>query len=236
MGRPLKIKQASEATGTGIDIGFPNFASLTNPVYPTGNTMESADFLGVVGGTNTVDSAQYPTVTVRVRLTGQSNADGYIITQKGSTKYLVASLTSVNDEDLVVGRTYRILSAGTTNWTACGATGGNPQAGDIFTATAAGSGTGTAQQVGTCVLVNKADGALAAGEMSITMSVGDSAGIRISRLTNKYALDYSTPPVRYAINFFQDGGTTIKSGTSGSANVSGQQNLLTLAVIEQYNS
>lgn len=236
MGRPLKIKNVIETGGNGVDIGYPNWASLTALVYPTQNTMESADFLGVVGGSNTVDTAQYPTVNVRVRLTGAANADGYIITQKGSTKYLVGSTASVTAGSFVVGQAYRVTSVGTTtDWNAIGAFG-NVAVGDIFTATGVGAGNGTANQVGVCVLANLADGALAAGQMSITMSVGDSAATRISKLTNKWALDYSTPAVRYAINFFQDGGTVIKSGTTGEANVSGQQNLVTLAVVEQYNS
>jgi hypothetical protein len=42
--------------------------------------------------------------------------------------------------------------------------------------------------------------------------------------------------VRYATNFFTDEGTEVKSGTTGSNNVSGQQNLLDMAIIENYNS
>jgi hypothetical protein len=108
--------------------------------------------------------------------------------------------------------------------------------GDVFTAVAAGSGSGTAQQVGICVLANQADTALTAGNMNITFSTGDSTAQLISRLTNKFALDYATPPNRYLVNFFTDEGTEIKSGTTGAGNVSGQQNILDLAIVENFTS
>ena len=108
MGRPLKIKQS-----TTVDIGFNAIASLTNPVYP--DTLSGTEFIGVVGGANAgVATATYPVVKARAFITGAvAEDDAYIITQKGSTKYLVATVTAVNDESLVVGATYRILTVGT---------------------------------------------------------------------------------------------------------------------------
>jgi hypothetical protein len=50
----------------------------------------------------------------------------------------------------------------------------------------------------------------------------------VSKLTNKFALDYSTPPVRYLVNFFTDEGTEIKSGTVGQT--------VALAIAENYTS
>jgi hypothetical protein len=229
MGRPLKIKKT-----TTVDIGFNAIASLTNPVYP--DTLSGTEFIGVVGGANaSVATAAYPVVKARARISGAED-DAYIITQKGSTKYLVATVSAVNDEDLVVGATYRILSVGSTNWAACGASDSNAAVGDIFTATAVGAGTGTAQRVGICVLANQADGTLSVGNMNITFSTGDSTAQLISRLTNKFALDYATPPNRYLVNFFTDEGTEIKSGTTGAGNVSGQQNILDLAIVENFTS
>lgn len=231
MGRPLKIKKT-----TTTDIGFNAIASLTNPIYP--DTMSGTEFIGVVGGANAgVATADYPVVKARAYITGAAaEDDAYIITQKGSTKYLVATVSAVNDEDLVVGSSYRILSVGDTDWVACGATSSNAAVGDIFTAKAAGSGTGTVQQVGICVLANEADGALTEGNMNITFSTGDSTAQLISRLTNKFALDYATPPNRYLVNFFTDEGTEIKSGTTGAGNTSGQQNILDLAMVEKFTS
>jgi hypothetical protein len=125
---------------------------------------------------------------------------------------------------------------GTTDWAACGASDSNAAVGDIFTAVAAGAGSGTAQQVGICVLANEADTALTEGNMNITFSTGDSTAQLISRLTNKFALDYATPPTRYLVNFFTDEGTEIKSGTTGAGNVAGQQNILDLAIVEKFTS
>lgn len=229
MGRPLKIKKT-----TTKDIGFNSFSQIEVPVYPA--TLNTSQFLGVVGGANALGGSSqatsaYPVVRVQVYLAtggpGSAEAPGFIITQKGSKQYLVADTTSVNDESMVVGRTYIINSVGTTNWRECGA-GVNPGAGDIFTCKAAGSGSGTAFEVGVCTLANEATGALTAGNMNIAMFNGDSTDILISKLTNKWALDYSSPPVRYVTNFFTDEGTEIKSGTVGVTN--------SLAIIENYTS
>jgi len=232
MGRPLKIKKS-----TTSDIGFNPFSALTNPVYPSDPTVfDGTEYLGVVGGANAgVATAAFPVVKCRARIVGTED-DAYIITQKGTTKYQVATVTAVNDEDMVVGRAYRILSVGTTDWAACGASDSNAAVGDVFTATAAGSGTGTVQNVGTCVLANQADGTLSLGNMNITFSTGDSTAQLISKLTNKFALDYSVPPVRYLTNFFSDEGYEIKSGTTGAANASGQQNRVSLAIVENFTS
>ena len=231
MGRPLKIKKT-----TTTDIGFNAIVSLTNPVYP--DTLSGTEFIGVVGGANaSVATSTYPVVKARAFITGAgAEDDAYIITQKGTIKYQVATVTAVNDEDMVVGQAYRILSVGTTDWAACGASDSNAAVGDVFTATAAGAGTGTVQNVGTCVLANQADTALTAGNMNITFSTGDSTAQLISKLTNKFALDYSTPPVRYLTNFFSDEGYEIKSGTTGAANVTGQQNRVSLAIVENFTS
>jgi hypothetical protein len=118
--------------------------------------------------------------------------------------------------------------------------------GDVFYCTAVGTGTGTVQLVGVCQLSNEADAGLTAGNMTISMDIGDSQVTRISKLTNKYALDwtggdtYSASAVlqriRYLANFFDQGETAIKSGTTGTANATGQQNLLTLAQLENWDA
>ncbi len=231
MGRPLKIKKS-----TTSDIGFNALDTLTNPVYPSDpTTFGGTEYLGVVGGANaSVATTAYPVVKCRAFVVTAED-DAYIITQKGTTKYQVATVSAVNDEDMVAGRAYRILTVGDTNWAAVGGSS-SAAIGDVFTATAAGAGTGTVQNVGTCVLANEADGALTLGNMNITFSTGDSTAQTISRLTNKFALDYSNPPVRYAVNFFSDEGYEIKSGTTGAVNASGQQNRVDLAIVENYTS
>jgi hypothetical protein len=79
-----------------------------------------------------------------------------------------------------------------------------------------------------CTLVN--DNTPAINEMSIAIATGgDSTEIYLSKLTNKWALDYATPPNRYAVNFFTDEGTEIKSGAAQNATAP-------LAQVEKYTS
>jgi len=244
MGRPLKIKKVIETGGnTGVDIGFNAFNQLTNPVLPTG-TFSTANYVGVVGGSNTVDTANYPTIKVTCDIlkadgTGAGDADGYIIRQKGAHKFLVGDTTSVADEDIEIGNSYRIVTVGTTDWTLFGAPVGY-NVGTIFTATANGSdsGNGVCNLVGVCVLQN--DTTPDAGNVCITMTAdGDSSTeIAISKITNKWALDWTggsgyaptevVNDLRYAVNFFSDDGTEIKSGTA--------QETVDLALVENYNS
>jgi hypothetical protein len=260
MGRPLKIQKTSTGSGNGgaavsVDIGFPNFGSLTAPVTNTGDTLSATEYLGVVGGAAPTDtpSATNPRIDVIVNIAAPSGsgigvAAGYIIRQKGSHKYLVGDATGVNDGSFVVGQAYQVVTLGTTNWQSIGAEA-DIAVGGIFTATGAdGGGNGVAYSVGVCVLDN--DTTPAAGLMAITFTNTDSTATTISKLTNKFLLDwtggsdYAAASVvadkRYATNFFTDEGTVIKSGTTGAANTgtvqSGQQNLLDLAIVDNVTS
>ena len=80
-------------------------------------------------------------------------------------------------------------------------TGTNKLAGD----------TGAQGNVGVCQLVNKADGALDANEMSI-MGEFNGQGIRIAKLTNKIAVDYNG--TRYKWSVVNDSTTSILSLTT----------------------
>ena len=92
MGRPLKIKESAT-----VDVGFNN---------PAGG-----QYYGVVGGDTDLSNYAHPVVKVRVKITGESEADGYIIRQKGSSKYLVSdgtntgvcSLVNLTDSNLTDG-------------------------------------------------------------------------------------------------------------------------------------
>jgi len=260
MGRPLKIQKTSTGSGNGgaavsVDIGFPNFGSLTAPVTNTGDTLSATEYLGVVGGAAPTDtpSATNPRIDVIVNIaapdgSGIGAAAGYIIRQKGSHKYLVGDATGVNDGSFVVGQAYQVVTLGTTNWQSIGAEA-DIAVGGIFTATGAdGGGNGVAYSVGVCVLDN--DTTPAAGLMAITFTNTDSTATTISKLTNKFLLDwtggsdYAAASVvadkRYATNFFTDEGTVIKSGTTATANTgtvqSGQQSLLDLAIVDNVTS
>lgn len=156
MGRPVKIKKSAT-----VDIGFNN---------PTGG-----NYYGVVGGTDSLSTSDNPVLKVRVKITGESEADGYIIRQKGASKYLVSD----------------------------------------------GSNTGV------CVLANKADAALADGEMTITAQDSGSTEFRIKRMSNKFALDFSNN--RYLINLFDVAAAVEKSGAEGSTTT------IELAQVDNYN-
>ena len=246
MGRPLKIQKTSTGSGNGgasvgVDLGFPNFGSLTDPVYNSPvQTLNGTQYLGVVGGAGPTDtpSATNPRVDVTVNITGSAGvAQGYIIRQKGSHKYLVGDVTSINDEDLVVGLAYMILTVGDTDWVSCGAPT-NYGVGTIFTCTnSIGAGSGTANLVGVCVLEDSATPS-AAGLMSITYTNTDSTATTISKLTNKFLLNWAggstyaatsvVNDVRLVANFFTDEGTVIKSGTA--------QTTIDLAIVDNVTS
>lgn len=123
MGRPLKT--AKTAT---VDTGFSN---------PSG--------YGVVGGDIGFTNDQ---ILCRVRVPGESEADGFIIRQKGSRKYLV--------EDI----------------------GGDQ---------------------GTCVLVDKADGSLDEGEMTVTITKFDTTTTRLAKFSGHYGYDFDG--VGYYLSF-----------------------------------
>jgi len=194
MGRPLKIKKS-----TTIDIGFNDFGNVEVPVVPVGLTI--TEFLGVVGGANTsIATDDYPVVKITANVNGQQGA-AYIITQKGTTKYLVSGENSVNAGSFTPGFSYQILTLGNTDFTAIGA-GINPTAGQVFTATGAGSGSGTASDAGQCQLI--ANATINSGEMNMIFSA-NGGSVYASRLTNKYI--YDSAGGRFAVNFFVAGDT-----------------------------
>jgi hypothetical protein len=217
MGRPLKIKES-----TTVDIGFNIFSLLDSPtqVIPAG--MTSSQYLGVVGGgfPGGIATPTFPTVRATAFFPVAGETPAYIITQKGVTKYQVASNNAITAGSFVPGNSYVIKTLGNTNFSAVGASYVSPQVGDVFTATGVGSGTGTVSSVTTCALSNAAPGALVAGQMQITVTT-TSGTFRASKLTNKFVWDYATPATKYAANFFVAGGaanplTTVAiTGTAG---------------------
>jgi len=265
MGRPLKIKKIIETgynstTGAnpGVDIGFNALSSLTAPMYPSSVWDSATEYLGVVGGAQppTVASTNYPIVKCRVFVTGFAEADGQIIRQKGSHKFLVADIT--NRTALVANQAYRITIVGDTDWTSYGAP--NAQIGTIFTATSAlgSTGTGRVNAVGICVLAN--DLSPTAGNMSISYFSNDSTETAISKLTNKFLQNFAggatggnantgdvwnaelvVNDVEFAANFFSDEGVTVKSGAQVDTwGANGSEQLangnLDLAIVENYKA
>jgi hypothetical protein len=280
MGRPLKIQKYSAMSGimangsqsasaVSIDQGYPPFAAPTSLDLPTvvlpQPVTSPLPFTGVVGGDYTLSSpsTSYPIVECQVNIalpngTGQGVQNGRIIRQKGARKFLVASGAAVQDEDIVVGATYQILSLDVTNWQQMGAPAG-AVAGTIFTCTAlcASPQNGTALLVGQCVLVNSPTPT--AGNMSISMATnGDSTAVYVSKLTNRFVQDFHggetggnantgnvwnpaqvVNDIEYAANFFTDQSTFAKSGADVATWAGTNQNsngTLGLAQVENFTS
>jgi hypothetical protein len=260
MGRALKIQKNNVGAGTTVsgsnpvvttynqtvltDAGFPNFGSLTNPAYNTPvQTLDSTQFLGVVGGSpaTSTASATFPEIAALVNIlladgTDTGSGAGRIIRQKGSHKFLVAATASqISAGSFIVGQAYQIVDPSDTPWNAIGGEA-TAVAGDIFTATGVGSGSGTAYAVGQCVLSNSSSPT--AGNMSISYSVADSAAVYASYITNKWVRDWNgmtygnysdsnlgvniqSGENQYVTNFFTDEGNVTVSGgeLSGSTQV-----------------
>lgn len=201
MGRPLKIKISDTR-----DAGFNN---------PDGNGTPAGElYFGQVGGNSNLSSGEFPTTTCRVKIGTVAEADGYIIRQKGSTKYLVGDSTGVTAGSFIVDNLYIITALGNTDWQSIGA-GPDAGVGSTFKATGVGAGTGTADTIGVCVLANLADAALTANTMTVTYADEGSTLVRIKRMTNKYAINFANAKV--LVNYFNVLDDTIeKSGAEGS--------------------
>jgi hypothetical protein len=119
--------------------------------------------------------------------------DVYIIKQKGAHRYLVADVSAVQDEDIVVGNTYVIVDTSDTDWVALGVD--NAYNGKIFQATVSGSGLSTNGVVRRVQVANLVSGTPAAlGEMRLTgyNSVGaDASATRIAHLNKRTAIDFA---------------------------------------------
>ena len=265
MGRALKIQKTGANQGIGspgasvtLDAGYPNFGSLTNPVYNSDNTLTPTNFLGVVGGSPATSTASttFPEIAAVVNIaladgTNTTAGAGRIVRQKGSHKFLVAyTAAATADESFVVGQAYQVSTLGTTDWQAVGA-GTQTAVGDIFTATAVGAGTGEAYPVGQCILQNSASPD--AGYMSISYSLGDSTPVYASYITNKWVRDWSGMTYGtyadsnlgvniqsgenfYPANFFTDEGTVTWSGAEVVGGVQAQNGTLQLAQVASVTS
>jgi hypothetical protein len=248
MGRPLKIQKYNTSISTPIDQGYNPFsaptAMETGTVVPPTPLVVPLPFTGVVGGIDSAGvSATYPIISVTVNIANSASgqAAGAIIRQKGARKFLVATTAAIAASSAVVGVAVQIATLGNTDWQATGAPVG-ATVGTLFTTTVAGSGTGTAFEVGQCVLSN--DATPPAGEMNIAMAVnGDSTNVFISKITNKFVQDFNgggtggaantgdvwaatatVDNIDYAANFFTDESTFVKSGADLATWAGTQQN------------
>jgi len=122
----------------------------------------------------------------------------YILAQKGTNKFLVANGAIVNDESMVIGTKYVINAVGNTDWASVGVFG-SAYVGKVFTATAAGAGSGTVRLAGTCKLVNAVDGSLGANEMSIMGQLTTGSQRPIRKIFNRIAIDFSGNRYKWSI-------------------------------------
>jgi hypothetical protein len=213
MGRPLKIKISNTQ-----DAGFNNPGALIGMTTTPANEL----FYGVVGGNISTSDYTFPVTTTRVFPSGGSittEAEGFIVRQKGASKYLVSRLdaTAIDPANAVVGTQIRVVAVGDTDWASMGAGEGTIAVGLIFTvekASAAGS-SGTAAECGICSLVNVNDAALSAGDMTVTFTAADSSAVRLKRFSNRHGIPFTGDPV--LLNFFRISDDTVKIGGSGSA-------------------
>jgi hypothetical protein len=212
MGRPLKIKISdTQDAGFNNPDGSPNATPANELSY------------GVVGGNISTSDYDFPVTTTRIRPAGGSitaEGDGFIVRQKGASKYLVSRLdaSAIDPENAVVGSIVRIVSVGDTDWNAMGMPGnGYVSAGAIFTveaASAAGS-SGTIAECGTCTLADVNDASLAAGDMTVSYTDVGSSAVRLKRLSNRHGIPFSGNPV--LLNYFNILDDTVKIGGSGSS-------------------
>jgi hypothetical protein len=135
---------------------------------------------------------------------------GYILAQKGPSKFLVANGATLNDESMATSTKYVINLVGDTNWESVGVYGA-AYVGRVFTtpSSLAGAtfGTGTVRLAGTCKLVNAPDGSLSANEMSIMGQLTNGTQIRLKKLYNRIAIDFSGNRYKWAI--IDDSTTTL---------------------------
>ena len=168
MGRPLKT---AKNNGT-VDVGFSSATS------------------GIVGG-NTGQSGYQ--VLARVKIGDQTEANGYIIRQKGKNKFLVGSVTSIQDEDIVANNSYVITTLSNTDWSYFGIKG-TAVVGQIFTAPVSGSGlatNGVVNRVGVCTLANTANSSLASNTMTVECTKADASQFKSKTLSNTHTSDFS---------------------------------------------
>jgi hypothetical protein len=128
--------------------------------------------------------------------------DVFIIKQKGARRYLVADVSTVNDEDIALGSSYVITSLGTTDWAALGCPG-TAFVGKVFRAKIAGSGlttTGTARLVQVAKLVSGAPAA--AGEMRLQGFIGGNPAqpITLRKLNKRTATSFAGARYTWLLN------------------------------------
>ena len=208
--------------------------------------MGIAEYIGVTGGgyDGGIATTTFPVVAINAFFPiANAGAAAFIITQKGSHKYLVAAQATRAVTAIIPGNAYVINTLGNTYWPGLGATV-NAQPGDVFTATKAGTGTGLVSEVVTAFLTNVATGSLVAGQMNMIFTV-NSVALFANKLTNKYIWDTAVlpngskvPGNKFAVNFFVGSASTVTTAKSGADKVTfaNGTGAITLGVVNNFTS
>lgn len=146
------------------------------------------------------------TPTLPIRIYNGSAKEGYVVKQVSARRFKCADDTTVNDEDLVVGTQYVIVSVGNTDWASCGATR-RQTVGTLFTATAAGSGSGTAYAVLTGKLTNKVTPTGSGEACLVGILASGGTPIPLRSISGRIATDFNS--VRYKWSLSDDSTQTL---------------------------
>jgi hypothetical protein len=137
-------------SGAGVTFGSPSSATTTVTATSSGSktitcTVTSGAVVRTKSKTLSAVSASTLPVIGTVSLTGDTTTT--INTAEDYTLEYTSKPAATTAGSFVVGRSYQIVTSGTTNFTTIGASDSN--IGTVFTATGAGTGTGTADELGT---------------------------------------------------------------------------------------
>jgi hypothetical protein len=139
-----------------------------------------------------------PTIPVRVYTAAAAVVEGYIVNQVGARRFKCVDDTTVNDEDLVVGAQYVIATAGNTDWAACGAD--STATNRVFTAKAAGSGTGTAYRVYTAQLVAGTNQDPTAANTATLVGILNGSPVTLKKLNYRTAVDFNSNRYKWTLS------------------------------------
>jgi hypothetical protein len=139
-----------------------------------------------------------PTIPVRVYTAAAAVVEGYIVNQVGARRFKCVDDTTVNDEDLVVGAQYVIATVGNTDWAACGAS--STATNRVFTATAAGAGTGTAYRVYTAQLVAGTAQDPTAENTATLVGILNGSPVTLKKLNFRTAVDFNNNRYKWTLS------------------------------------
>ena len=139
-----------------------------------------------------------PTIPVRIYTAAAAVVEGYIVNQVGARRFKCVDDTTVNDESLVVGAQYVIASVGDTDWAACGAS--STATNRVFTATAAGSGTGTAYRVYTAQLVAGTSQDPTAANTATLVGMLNGSPVTLKKLNFRTAVDFNNNRYKWTLS------------------------------------